>query len=207
MTTQPIGREKPMAVYDVRREPGVTVTSDRTEAPLTVHHDTKGPAATTAVADREPSTTQDTEPVRLAGDPRALLAARLLASAALLVTAFIHARLAFQLGVGGMPIGQGQLFFLQAVVSLILALAMFSRDSRVWLFALVLSVAGLVGILSSVYFPVPSLGPLPAIDEPVWLMTKAVSAFAEVTVIALWGIRQIAPSGQAGRAGRAGQEG
>jgi hypothetical protein len=202
MTTQSIGREKTMAVYDVGREPDVTVSSDRTEAPLTVHHDAQGPAATTAVADREPSTTQATqttqatEPERLAGDPRALLAARLLASAALLVTAFIHARLAFQLGVGGMPIGQGQLFFLQAVVSLILALAMFSRDSRVWLFALVLSVAGLVGILSSVYFPVPSLGPLPAIDEPVWLMTKAVSAFAEVTVIALWGIRQIAPSSQ-----------
>jgi hypothetical protein len=70
---------------------------------------------------------------------------------------------------------------------------LFSRNSRVWLFAVVLSGAGLLGILASVYFPVASVGPFPAIDEPTWLLTKAVCALAELTVIVLWAIRQIAP--------------
>ena len=62
-----------------------------------------------------------------------------------------------------------------------------------WLVAVVLSVGGLVAILASVYFPVPSVGPLPALNEPVWLVNKAICALAELTVISLWLIRQIAP--------------
>jgi hypothetical protein len=70
---------------------------------------------------------------------------------------------------------------------------MFTRSTRVWLFAVVLSGAGLLGILASVYFPVASVGPFPAIDEPTWLLTKAACALAELTVIALWLVRRIAP--------------
>lgn len=165
MTTQRIGREKAMTVFHV----------------------------STSVQEGEPSTSQATESEHLSGDSRALLAVRLLAAAALLVTALIHARLAFQLGMGGSPNGRGQLFFVQAVVSAIIAIAMFARDSRVWPFAVVLSGAGLMGILASVYFPIPSFGPFPAIDEPTWLLTKAICALAELTVIALWLIRKIAP--------------
>jgi hypothetical protein len=139
------------------------------------------------------STPQRTEPRHAVGDPRALLAARLLAAAALLVTAVIHGSLAFQPGMGGSLFGRPQLFLVQAAVSAIIALALFSRDSRVWLFAVVLSGAGLLGILASVYFPIPSVGPFPAINEPTWLLTKAACALAELTVIVLWGIRQIAP--------------
>jgi len=141
----------------------------------------------------QPSTSLAAEPEHFAGDPRALLVARLVATGALLVTALIHARLAFQLGVGGMPFGRGQLFLLNALASGVVALALFSRKSRVWNFAVMLSGAGLLGILASVYFPVASVGPFPAINEPTWLLTKAICALAELTVIALWLIRRIAP--------------
>lgn len=168
-----------MTVSDVRTETGATVSPDR-----------EGTAP-----DREGTapSIQTTQSEHFEGDPRVLFAARVLAASALLVTAIIHARLAFQLGVGGSPIELGQLFFVNAVASLIVAMAMFSRSSRVWLFAVVLSGAGLLGILASIYFPIASVGPLPAIDEPSWLLTKAICAMAEVTVIALWAIRRIAP--------------
>ena len=130
----------------------------------------------------------------LSGDPRSLLAVRLLAAAALLVTALIHARLAFQLGLGGAPLGRGQLFFIQAVFSAAIATAIFTNNNRAWLLAVVFSAAGLIAILASVYFPITAVGPFPAIDEPTWLLTKAICALAELTVIALWAIRRIAPS-------------
>jgi len=58
----------------------------------------------------------------------------------------------------------------------------------------VFSAAGLIAILASVYFPITAVGPFPAINEPTWLLTKAISALAELTVITLWAIRQIAPT-------------
>lgn len=172
-----------MTVSDVRKEPA-----------LSAQHDAEGFVTSTAAREGEPSTSQATESEQVTGDPRALLAARLIAAAALLVTALIHANLAFQPGVGSSSNGRGQLFLAQAVVNAIIAMALlFARESRVWLFAVVLSGAGLLGILASVYFPIPAFGPFPAIDEPTWLLTKAVCALAELTVIALWLIRKIAP--------------
>lgn len=176
-----------------RKETAMTVHPDRQEAATTVHHDPTETAASTAVQEGEPSTTQVAAPPGRAGDPRALLVARLLAAAALVVTAFIHGRLAVQLGVSGPLLSQGRLFAAQAALSAFLAVAMLTRDNRIWLVAVVLSAAGLGAILASVYFPVPALGPFPAINEPVWLMTKAVCAFAEASVLTLWLVRQIAP--------------
>ena len=40
----------------------------------------------------------------------------------------------------------------------------------------------------------PAVGPLPTIDEPVWLLSKGICALAEVTVISLWLVRAIAPA-------------
>lgn len=182
-----------MTASDFRKQPNVTVSTDRDEPTLSVDHGVKGSAGSTSVQEREPSASQATESEHLAGDPRTLLALRVLAAFALLVTALIHIRLAFQLGMGASPNGGGRLFFLQAVVSAIIAVAMFTPSRRVWLFAVVLSGAGLLGILASVYFPIPALGPFPAVDEPTWLLTKATCALAELTVIALFLIRQIAP--------------
>jgi hypothetical protein len=156
------------------------------------HHPTANPPPRSEQP--TPATSAATQPGQVTGDPRALLAARLIAAVALLVTALIHARLAFQLGLGGAPLGRGQLFFIQAVFSAAIAAAMFTRNNRVWLLAVVFSGAGLIAILASVYFPITAVGPFPAINEPTWLLTKAISALAELTVITLWAIRQIAPT-------------
>jgi hypothetical protein len=183
-------------VSDVRKEAAVTASPNREEPTESLRDGTTELLARTWLHEGEPSKNQAMESEDFAGDPRALRAVRLLAAGALLVMALIHAKLAFQLGVvGGSPLGLGKLFLLNSLASatLALALALFSRNSRVWLFAVVLSGAGLMGILASVYFPVASVGPFPAIDEPTWLLTKAVCALAELTVIALWLIRQIAP--------------
>jgi hypothetical protein len=199
MTTQPAGKDETMTIPDPRDQPRVNPPTDREQPAPVTHNDQQRLTASTPIQGREPSTSPATSPAteagHVAGDPRALLALRLLAAAALLVTALIHARLAFQLGLGGAPLGRGQLFFIQAVFSAVIAAAMFTRNNRVWLLAVVFSAAGLIAILASVYFPITAVGPFPAIDEPTWLLTKAICALAELTVIALWAIRQIAPSG------------
>jgi len=183
-------REVP--VPDVHMEKPVTFPTPGQAAP-NVQYNTEELVAGTWLQGKEPETSQGMESESSAGDPRALLASRVLGAAALAASALIHARLAFGLGVGGMPLGTGQLFLLNAMASAVLAVGMFTRSTRVWLFAVVLSAAGLLGILASVYFPVASLGPFPAIDEPTWLLTKAACALAELTVIALWLVRRIAP--------------
>jgi hypothetical protein len=193
MTAQLVAKETAMTAHDLHEETAVTVSPDRTAAAPTVHHDLEETAASTSVQEREPSTNEAALPERRGGDPRALLVARLLAAAALMVTAVIHAKLAADLGLGGPLFGRGHLFLAQAVLSAVLAVAMLTRDNRIWLVALVLSVAGLGAILASVYFPVPAIGPFPAINEPVWLLNKAVCAFAEASVIILWLVRQISP--------------
>jgi hypothetical protein len=154
----------------------MTSPAHRQAAP-SIQYSTEELVAGAWLQGREPRASRATVSESAAGDPRALLASRLLAAAAL----------------GGMPLGTGQLFLLNAIASAVLAVGMFTRSTRVWLFAVVLSGAGLLGILASVYFPVASLGPFPAIDEPTWLLTKAACALAELTVIALWLVRRIAP--------------
>ena len=175
------------------KEPELTVIRDGVQAPATVHHDPLESAATASAQVAAPSSAQVAAAPRRAGDPRALLIARLLAAAALMLSAFIHGKLALDLGIGGPLVGQGQLFAAQAALSSGLAVTMLSHDNRVWLAAVVLSGAGLLGIIASVYFPIPALGPFPEINEPQWLMTMTVAAFTQAAVPTLWLIRQIAP--------------
>ena len=194
MTTQRTGKDETMTIPDPSNQPRVNPPPGGEQPAPVAHNDQQRPAAGTPIQAGEPATSPTTDSEHLTGDPRALLAVRLLAAAALLVTALIHARLAFQLGLGGAPLGRGQLFFIQAVFSAVIATAMFTRNSRAWLLAVVFSAAGLIAILASVYFPITAVGPFPAINEPTWLLTKAISALAELTVITLWAIRQIAPT-------------
>lgn len=175
------------------KETELTVILDGFEAPPTVHHDPTESIAISPAQEAAPSTTQAAAAPQRAGDPRALLIARLLAAAALMLSAFIHGKLALDLGIGGPLVGQGQLFGAQAALSSALAVAMLTHDNRIWLVAVVLSVVGLGLLLASVYFPIPAVGPFPEINEPVWLMTMAVAAFAQAAVPTLWLIRQIAP--------------
>jgi hypothetical protein len=182
-----------VTVSDVRNQPGAPVAPDVEQLAPGSGQDAKNTKADTSVRVGESSTGSTAGSEHLTGDPRALLAVSVLAAAALMVMALFHARLAFQLGLGGSPISRGQLFFVEAVISAVLAAAMFSHVRRVWTFAVAFSGAGLGAILASVYFPIAAVGPLPAIDEPTWLLSKAACALAELTVIALWLIRQIAP--------------
>ena len=170
-----------------------TLYPDRSGAAPTLQQDPEESVASTPGQERAPSPTRAGVSTRRGGDPRALRIARLLASTALMVSAFIHGTLAIQLGVGGPLISQGQLFTAQAALSAALALALLTRDDRIWLVAVVLSVVGLGAVIASVYFPIPAIGPFPEIHEPVWLMTMVVSAFAQAAVPTLWLIRQIAP--------------
>lgn len=181
----------PHPEYD---EQGTTSTS--VQQPVLSVEQSANPVIASSKVSGSSSVSATDEPVAPeapTGDPRALLAARLLASFALLVSAFIHAKLAIQLGVGGSLISQGQLFAGTALISVILAMALLTSNKRVWLLAVVLSVSGLGAILASVYSTLPSVGPLPSINEQEWFLTKVIAAFAEASVPVLWLIRQIAP--------------
>jgi hypothetical protein len=172
---------------DLHKESTMSLNQVREDRPIVIPDE---PAADLV----DENTAADNEQPEPIGDPRALLVARLLAAGALLVSAVIHGRLAIVTdSAGGALLSQSHLFAAQAALSVVIAGALLTKDSRAWLVAVVLSVAGLGAILSSVYFPLPSVGPLPAIDEPSWLLTKATVAFAELSVIVLWVIRSIAP--------------
>lgn len=153
-----------------------------------------GSTGTTGSAGLRPD---DVEPDDLipspAGDPRALLAARVLASVALLAAAGLHVRGALTLGLGGPPLAQSHLLLLAAVPAALVGLLLLARDSRWWPVAVLLAGLDLAAILASVYLPLPAVGPFPGLEEPVWLLTKAVSAMADLTVVVLWGIRRVAP--------------
>jgi hypothetical protein len=102
-------------VSDVRKEAAVTDSPKREEPTQSLRYGTAELLARTWLHDREPSNNQAIESKDFAGDPRALLAVRILAAGALLVTALIHAKLAFQFGVvGESPLALGPLFLLNS---------------------------------------------------------------------------------------------
>jgi hypothetical protein len=190
VTPSHLSKETIMSRPEVREDIVLTV-DDR---PTVQHSPTYDEAAPEVIDGDDAVETEDAHRSARSGDPRVLMAARFFAAGAMLVSAVIHGRLAFvQDTAGGGLLSQSHLFAAQAALSVVLAIALVTKDNRAWLVAVVLSVAGLGAILSSVYFPVPSLGPLPAINEPTWLLSKAICALTELTVIALWLIRQIAP--------------
>ncbi len=127
------------------------------------------------------------------GDPRALTAARLVAAAALLLAAGLHLRGALTQGLAGGLLAQSHLVLMVALPAAVIGLLLLGRDSRVWLVAVTVAGLDLAAILASVYLPLPAVGPFPGLDEPVWLLTKAASALADLTVVVLWLIRQVAP--------------
>lgn len=113
----------------------------------------------------------------------------LLLAVALLIDAVIHLHLAhrYQLAAPG-GIGEGNLFRIEAVVALIVAVAVVLRPSVVTFAAgFVVSAAGVAAVLLYRYVDVSAFGPIPAMYEPIWFREKAISAVAEAAgaVIAL----------------------
>jgi hypothetical protein len=131
---------------------------------------------------------------RPVGHPGTLLALRLLAALALVASSYLHVKLALETGLSGEPFTMPQLFIGQAVAAAVAGGVLLVRDRELfWLPALAVAVGSAVPILVSVYFPLPAIGPLPPINEPVWYGEKILSLAVAATVPLLWLIRRIAP--------------
>lgn len=106
---------------------------------------------------------------------------RVVVAAGLVVDAVVHLRLAsqYQLAAPG-GIGQGNLFRVQAVVALLVAVYVLVRGSRTaFLAAGAVALSAFVAVVLYRYVQVPALGPIPSMYEPVWFFEKTLSAVAE----------------------------
>lgn len=126
------------------------------------------------------------------------LALRVVTATGLVVDAVIHLRLASgyqQAAPGG--IGEGNLFRIQAVVALLVALLLLLRGSRLaYLAAAVVAAAALAAVIAYRYVDLPAVGPLPSMYEPLWFPSKTVTAVAEAVALvgALVGLRRWHPA-------------
>lgn len=105
---------------------------------------------------------------------------RMSVAAALLVSAVVHLRLAddYALAFPG-GLGGGTMFRLEAVAALAaLAVVLWWGEVRGYLPALVVLVAAFAAVVLYRYLPIPALGPVPSMYEPVWYAEKTVSAVA-----------------------------
>lgn len=109
------------------------------------------------------------------------MALRLLVATGLIIDAVVHLRLAhgYQLAQPA-GIGQGNLFRIQAVVALLIAVLVLVTGSRIaFLAAAGVALSALAAVLLTRYVQVPAIGPLPPMYEPVWFFSKSLSAVAE----------------------------
>jgi hypothetical protein len=112
---------------------------------------------------------------------------RLLIAVTLLIDAAVHFHLApgYQLANAG-GIGQGNLFYIESGVALIVAVYLIIRGSRPAYFAaLIVAGSAFAAVLVTTMVAVPAIGPLPAMYEPVWYGEKTLSAVAEALGAAL----------------------
>ena len=74
-------------------------------------------------------------------------------------------------------IGAGNLFRIQAVLAMVVAVWVLWRGSRASLVAaLVVGLSAVVAVVIYHYVDIPGWGPLPAMYEPIWYLEKALSA-------------------------------
>jgi hypothetical protein len=133
-------------------------------------------------------------PARPGGHAATLLTLRLLSALALVASSYLHVKLALESGLGGEPFTMPQLFMAQAVAAATAGGLLLVRDRELfWLPALAVAIGSTVPILASVYFPLPAIGPMPPINEPIWYGEKILSLAVAATVPVLWLIRRIAP--------------
>jgi hypothetical protein len=118
---------------------------------------------------------------------RSLWVLRIGAAAGLLVSAVIHVQLApgyQQAAPGG--IGQGNLFFVQAVAAALAAVFVLLKGFRMtFAAAAVVALSSLAAVILYRYVQVPAVGPLPSMYEPVWYTAKVITAVAEAAAGAL----------------------
>ena len=101
--------------------------------------------------------------------------------AALAVDAVVHWRLATGYGIafpGG--IGGDGVFRLEAVAAVLVAVWVALTGSRIaWASAFLVLASAFVAVVLYRYVPVPQLGPIPSMYEPIWFPEKTVSAVVE----------------------------
>jgi hypothetical protein len=122
--------------------------------------------------------------------PRTLLPA-VLAAVGLLYDAKVHLHLAGDYDAVGGVITQGRLFRVEAVVAIVVAIAVLVSDRRaVWAAAGLTGLAGVAAVLLYRYVDVGAIGPIPNMYEPAWFDEKVHSAYAEGAVALLWLLRE-----------------
>jgi hypothetical protein len=121
-----------------------------------------------------------TDKLSSAGDvTRAVL--RVLIAGALVTDAVVHLRLAanYQLAAPG-GIGQGNLFRIEAVVAIGVALYVLVRGSKAsYAVAFLVLSSALAAVVLYRYVDVPAFGPIPSMYEPIWFFQKSLSAVVE----------------------------
>lgn len=116
--------------------------------------------------------------------PRTVLDAglRLLTAAALVIDAAVHLQLArnYNLAAPG-GIGEGNLFRLESIAALLVALLVLAYGGRAGFgSAFLLAAAGAAAAVLYRYVDVPAFGPIPAMYEPIWFGKKVVVTAAEM---------------------------
>jgi hypothetical protein len=141
-----------------------------------------------------PETEADSAPSRPVGHPATLLTLRLLSALALLTSAYLHLVLALENGLEGPLFTMPQLFVGQAVAAALTGGLLLVGDKELfWLPALAVAIGSSLPILASVYFPLPAIGPMPPINEPIWYGEKLLSLVVAGSVPVFYAIRRIAP--------------
>lgn len=109
---------------------------------------------------------------------------RVVAAAALAVSAVVHLQLADRPYVSAGQVTVAGLFLAQAVVAGLIALWLALSGRRVaWLVAGAVALASLVALVLSVYVQVPAVGPFPTLYEPLWYPEKVVAAVAAAAAL------------------------
>jgi hypothetical protein len=106
---------------------------------------------------------------------------RVVVAGALVTEAAIHIWLAlgYQLA-NPAGIGQGNLFYAESVVAIVVALYVLIRGTRLAFFAALLVLgSALAAVVVTAYVDLPQLGPIPPMYEPVWFVEKSISALVE----------------------------
>jgi hypothetical protein len=118
-------------------------------------------------------------PTHTTRGPSRALGPRVVAAAALAVSAYLHLDLARGPLVGGGQITLAGLFTAQAVVAIVVALAVLLRPGRpAWVAVAIVGLGSLAALVLSVYVQIPAVGPFPTLYEPLWYPEKVIAAGA-----------------------------
>ena len=122
---------------------------------------------------------------------RSSLVLALLAAAGLAYDAYVHLDLAHVYDGNGSSITQGGLFRAEAVIAILVGVAVLASDHwMVWAAAGLTGLGGAALVVLYRYVDVGAIGPVPNMHEPVWYAEKSRSAIAEAGVGVVWIARE-----------------